>query len=65
MKVDAELQPERRPVAASKKARRANRFKRLISPEDPHRRKYKIMLSVHFLLATVVNFALDLAFQVI
>lgn len=33
-------------------------------PEDPHRRKYKIALSIHFLLVTLLNFVLDLAFQV-
>ena len=36
----------------------------LIQPEDPHRRKYKLVLAVYFLFCTVLNFVLDLAFQV-
>jgi hypothetical protein len=35
-----------------------------IQPEDPHRRKYKIALSIHFLFVTILNFVLDIAFQV-
>ncbi len=38
--------------------------KMLVQPEDSHRRKYKLALSVIFLLATITNFSLDLAFQV-
>ena len=36
----------------------------LIQPEDPHRRRYKLFLAVSFLIATVINFSLDLALQV-
>ncbi|TRY72338.1 hypothetical protein TCAL_16154 [Tigriopus californicus] len=41
------------------------RFRKLlIQPEDPHRRRYKLFLSIHFLLCTLLNFTLDLAFQI-
>ncbi len=32
--------------------------------EDPHRRRYKLALGVTFVLATIINFAMDVTFQV-
>lgn len=43
--------------------RNGRMHKMLIQPEDSHRRKYKLALSIHFLLVTAVNIALDVAFQ--
>ena len=38
--------------------------KLLIQPEDPHRRRYKLLLAANFLLVALINCAVDLAFQV-
>ncbi|CAB4064651.1 unnamed protein product [Lepeophtheirus salmonis] len=35
-----------------------------IQPEDPHRRKYKLVLSMYFLFVTFFNVAIEIAFQI-
>jgi len=38
--------------------------KLVVQPEDPHRRRYKCVLSTAFLLVTALNLGLDIAYQV-
>lgn len=37
--------------------------KLLIQPEDPHRRRYKLLLAANFILVAFINVSVDLAFQ--